>query len=105
MWLDRPQTAYVPANDAEVQSDIVRFITLHQSYSAADINQRFNLVMLLTSSQVGKQYDADQSNSNKISPINLLGQEGLRTVHIEDIVFIDKSGIHEVRDFNPHLII
>tara|TARA_R110000868_G_scaffold223437_1_gene475331 strand:- start:351 stop:1070 length:720 start_codon:yes stop_codon:yes gene_type:complete len=100
VWLDRPQTDFVPANDAEVQSDIVRFITLHESYTAADINQRFNLVMLLSANQVGKQYADIQGNSNKTAPINVLGQDGKRIVHVEDIIFIDKSDMHEVREFN-----
>lgn len=99
VWVDQPASPYVPTNEAEVQSDIVRYLTSYLSYTAADINQRFKLVNLLSNARVGKQYAEEQSNNNKLSPVNVLGKDGVRTVRIEDIVFIDKAGLHEIRDF------
>lgn len=99
-WVDRPQTKYTPINNAEVQSDIARYITARESYLAADINQRFNFVKLLSDGRVGKEYGDEQSNDNKLSPVNVLGEAGTRTTHIEDIIFIDKAGTHEIRDFH-----
>ena len=99
IWVDHPKDTYVPANDAEVQSDIVRYITSYKSYTSADINQRFHLVMLLSANSVAKQYADEQGNSNKSSPVNVLGQDGIRTVRVEDIVFIDKAGTKEVREY------
>ena len=99
VWVTHPTSPYVPANDAEVQADIVRFITTYKSYTATDINQRFNLVKLLSANQVAKQYADEQGNSNKNSPVNTLGVEGTRTVRVEDIVFIDKAGTIEKRTF------
>lgn len=98
IWVDHPKTPYTPANDAEVQSDIVRYITTYKSYTAADINKRFHLVILLSANNVGKQYADEQSNSNKLSPVNVFGQDSIRTVRIEDIVFIDKAGMQEARE-------
>lgn len=100
MWVKRPQTPYTPANDVEVQADLVRYLTLYNSYTAADINQRFRLVTLLSANQVAKRYEEGQSNNNEGSPVNVLGKDGIRTVKVEDIVFIDKAGTREVKDFN-----
>lgn len=100
VWVDHPATPYVPATDAQTQADIVHYITARESYTAADINQRFHQVMLLSSNAVAKQYSDEQSNSNKDAPVNTLGAQGLSTVHIEDIVFIDKAGTQEIRHFH-----
>jgi type IV secretion system protein VirB8 len=99
LWVDRPKTIYAPENDAQIQSDIVRYIASRESYSAADINQRFHLVMLLSDNAISRDYESEQSNGNKKSPVNTLGETGTRTVHIEDIVFLDKAGIKELRHF------
>lgn len=100
VWVDRPSSSYVPETQAQTESDIVRYITTRESYSAADINQRFHLSMLLSNQQVADQYENEQANSNKASPVNVLGQNGIRTVHIEDIVFIDKAGTKQIRHFH-----
>ncbi len=99
VWVTKPPTPYVPETDAQTQSDIVRYITSRESYSSSDINQRFNLVTLLSDSHIAKTYEAEQSNSNPNAPINILKEKGTRTVKIEDIVFIDKKGLKEIREF------
>lgn len=99
VWVTHPQTPFVPENDAQAQSDIVRYMTARESYSAADLNQRFQLVNRLSRNEIGKAYANEQSNANPKAPVTLLGHEGTRTIHIEDIVFLDKSGIQELRHF------
>lgn len=99
VWINKPKTPFVPETDAQTQADIVRYVASRESYSGADINQRFHLVMLLSNSTVGKNYANDQSNSNKSAPVNVLGREGTRSVQVEDIVFIDKAGTQELRRF------
>ncbi|TAK77641.1 MAG: type IV secretion system protein, partial [Gammaproteobacteria bacterium] len=88
VWVDHPKSPYMPANDAEVESDIVRYITTYESYTAADIKRRFQDVILLSANRVGNQYAEEQSNANKLSPVNVLGKDGIRTVRVEDIIFI-----------------
>ena len=100
-WVEKPDDkTYVPETEAQVQADVVRYITHRESYMAADINQRYHLVLLLSAPVVGKQYSEEQANSNEQSPINVLKQDGRRTVSIEDVVFIDKSGLDEKRHFD-----
>lgn len=99
IWVEHPKTNYVPVNAAQVEFDIVRYITARESFSAADLNQRFHQVILLSAGDVGKIYSEDQSNNNPHSPVNSLGNSGSRVVHIEDIIFIDKSNLQELRHF------
>jgi type IV secretion system protein VirB8 len=99
VWVDRPKTPYAPANDAQVQSDIVRYITARESYSADDINQRYHVAMLLSAGNVGTEYANEQMNSNPKAPVNILAKEGVRTVRVEDVIFIDKTGTQELRKF------
>lgn len=99
VWVDRPKSDYVPEQEAEVQADIVRYLTTRESYNAADINFRYKLAMLLSDENVGAKYAEEQAESNEKAPVNVLGEEGTRTVKIEDIVFIDKSGTEELRKF------
>lgn len=96
-FVEKVRTPYVPVNEAEVQADIVRYITSYMSYTAVDINQRYHLVMLLSSPLVQKQYAAEQANDNPLAPVNVLSEAGTRTVKIEDIIFLDQEGTHEPR--------
>jgi type IV secretion system protein VirB8 len=98
-WVEKSSMPFIPANDAQTQSDIVRYITSRESYTAADLNERFSLITLLSNSQIAKSYALEQSNDNKLSPVNVLGTNGTRTVHIEDIVFIDNQNMSEPRRF------
>lgn len=96
-WVERPTSPYTPQNEAEVKSDIARYVIARESYSAYDINPRFKGVMLLSSAKEQKQYSDFQSNSNKNAPINVLGKDGTRTVHVTDVIFIDRVGEMEKR--------
>lgn len=100
VWVDRPSNPYVPETQAETEADITRYITNRESYSSSDINQRFHLVMLLSDGNIGSEYANIQANSNKESPVNVLGLNGTRQVNIEDIIFIDKNNIQELRHFH-----
>lgn len=101
VWIEKPsEKTYLPETEAQVQADLVRYIIGRESYMAADLNQRYKQTILLSDSTVGKQYANEQANSNKKSPVNVLGHEGRRTVKIEDIVFLDKAGLEEIRHFD-----
>lgn len=102
VWTPAIKTPYVPEIEAQVQSDIVRFLTTYLSYSANDINQRYALIKLLSSNSVLTQYDAFQSNDNPNSPVNALGETGESTIQVQDIVFLDKEDMHEIRHYKHH---
>lgn len=98
-WVDKPTTQYAPVNQAQAEQDIVGYITQRESYNSADLNERFETVREMSDSRVAADYVDSQENSNKTAPVNLLGEKGTRTVHIEDVYFIDKEGTQEIREF------
>lgn len=102
VWTSPVKTPYVPDNEQQVQADIVRYLTTYLSYSPTDINQRYELVKLLSSRNVLSQYDAVQANDNPNSPVNVLGASGSATVQVEDIVFLDKENTHDIRHYKHH---
>ena len=44
---------------------------------------------MLSNNDVSQQYRDTQSSGNPQSPINMLKRDGLRTVHVESVIFID----------------
>ncbi len=92
VWVDKPANNFVPSTDAETQADLVRYIIVRETYSAADLNQRYHQVLLTTNSDIANDYANSQADNNPKSPVSLLGANGSRTVQVEDVVFIDKSG-------------
>lgn len=98
-FVTKPATTYRPETDAQTQADITRYIVHRESYMATDLNQRFRIVMLLSSNTVANDYANSQANLNKNSPVNLLGEKGMRIIHIEDIVFLDKEESKELHHF------
>lgn len=91
-WVEKPKNPYIPQNEAQIKSDLVRYIIFRESYSGYDINQRFDSVIARSNSKERAIYNDFQSNSNPNSPINTLRKEGTRTVKVEDLIFLDKEG-------------
>ncbi len=100
VFVTKPKNPYVPANEAQVQADIVQYVTHRESYTFADLNQRYHVVMLKSDKHSAKEYADAQSERYKDSPINLLGEHGKRTVKIEDIVFIDNAASTDIHHFD-----
>ena len=80
---------HVPVNRAQVESDIVRYIQYRESYDASSYRAQFELINLLSANTVAQDYLAEQHKSNLTAPIRLLGQTGMREVHIYSINFLD----------------
>lgn len=99
VWVSPPKTLKIPPNSAEVEADITHYIIARENYFLDDLNERFHEVLALSNSRVAKTYVAFESTTNSASLINQLGRRGSRTVHIEDVVFLDRAGTHEIRPF------
>ncbi|MBB71494.1 MAG: hypothetical protein CMF50_03765 [Legionellales bacterium] len=80
---------YSPQDQAEVESELVRYIINRESYIADAFAVQFELVNALSSDNVAQDYRDEQSVHNKLSPINVLGDAGSRQVHVESVVFLD----------------
>lgn len=84
-----------PINKAQVESDIVRYVTNRESYDSSSYRAQFDLIGLLSNSTVGEEYLKEQDKNNKEAPINLLGANAHRQVHIYSINFLDATLFNE----------
>lgn len=87
-----------PMNKAQVESDIVRYITNRESFDVSSYRTQFDLVSLLSSSTVTSEYLREQDKSSKDAPIHVLGAKGARSLHIYSINFLDNLIFNE-KDF------
>lgn len=78
-----------PHNRAQVESDLVRYIQTRESYDPNAYKVQFDLTALLSNEQVANEYQREQQKSNPVSPINRLGLQKIRKVHVYDIHFLD----------------
>lgn len=85
------QNGVMPVHPAQVESEIVRYIIQRESFDATSYDSQYQLVHLLSSKEIAKQYEQEQSRHHPQSPLNLLGRDSTRTVHIESIVFLDST--------------
>lgn len=78
-----------PINHTQIESDIVRYIELRESYDTSSYRAQFELVNLLSNNTVAKEYLTEHEASNAASPIHTLANHGKREVHIYSINFLD----------------
>mgnify|MGYP006419483243 CR=1 FL=1 len=83
---------YAPKNQAQVESDITRYVRFREGYSANTYQYSYRLISLMSSPSIKRRYDHSQSSANKHAPINVLGNKRYRTVKIQSIVFLDTKG-------------
>ncbi|MBA2648295.1 MAG: type IV secretion system protein [Legionella sp.] len=84
-----------PLNKAQVESDIIRYITTRESYDVSSYRSQYNLITQLSDEVVLTEFGQEQDKSSKESPINSLGATGERLVHVYSINFIDNSVFNE----------
>lgn len=84
-----------PLNKAQVESDIVRYITHRESFDINSYRAQFDLVTLLSSKSVGNEYWQEQDKSQNEAPINRLGAKATRLVHVYSINFLDSLLFNE----------
>lgn len=84
-----------PINKAQIESDIIRYITNRESYDISSYRSQFDLITLLSNEAVFTQFSQEQDKSSKESPINTLGTAGERVVHVYSINFIDNLTLNE----------
>lgn len=89
--VDKPkESELVIDSEAQVKSDIYRYIVSRESYDISSYSHQFDEVTALSSSNVTDEFDREQHKSNLKSPINTLGANFSRSVHIYSINFIDR---------------
>jgi type IV secretion system protein VirB8 len=84
-----------PINKAQVESDIVRYITNREAYDISSYRAQFDLIGLLSSPAVSAEYIKEQDKNDKDAPINTLGASASRLVHVYSINFLDTALFNE----------
>lgn len=79
----------LPDNRAQIESDIARYVQFRESYDVTSFRAQFELIHLLSDNQVAKEYSSEQESTNLNSPIQALGNNSKREVHIYNINFLD----------------
>ena len=95
-------TKNVIRSSALIKSEISRYVVNRESYQVSSYRSQYSLVNQLSSDLVSRQYIKSQSSRNPSSPINVLGTNGYRTVHIDSIVLLDKENQHNGNDKTQH---
>jgi type IV secretion system protein VirB8 len=102
VWVETPHTKYVPKHAAEVKSEIVRYVINRESYSADAYSEQYSLVNLLSSRDVAKHYIQSQNLDNKKAYINRFGHRRIRTVHVENVIFLDRLSLNRPKHKSSH---
>lgn len=83
------ENSQAPINQAQVESDIVRYIQYRESFDVSSYRAQFELINLLSSNAVAKEYINEQDGGNAESHIHKLGNQTKREVRIYSINFLD----------------
>lgn len=83
---------YIPTNSSQMKSELVKYVVNRESYSDSSYGEQYSLINILSNNEVAKEYREIQSANNTESPINRLGQAGLRSVHVEDVILNSDLG-------------
>ena len=81
-------------NQAQIESDLVRYVVNRESFDVSSYRAQFELVNLLSASDVARDYVDTQRKNNPKSPLNELGTQISRAVHIYSINFIDRESLN-----------
>ena len=83
-----------PKNRHQLESDIVRYVINRESFDISSYRSQFELVHLLSNQDVVTEYEKEQKISNNESPLNLLGTQFTRKVHVYSINFLDSKDLN-----------
>lgn len=89
VWVNSLKNHYLPETSSEIESDLVRYVVARETFSLIDNIMRSRQVQYTSSTEVAKFYNQNQDSNNPQSSIRMYGSKGIRTVKIQDIVFLD----------------
>lgn len=84
-----------PINKEQIQSDIWRYVINRESYDISSYRAQFDLINILSSNTVNAEYVREQQKENHLAPINTLGANIIRKVHVYNINFLDQLILNE----------
>lgn len=75
----------------QIKSDCARYVMARETYSMVDEEVRYRQVQYMSSREAFQPYVEERRASNPKSFEALLGEKGLRTVKVENVVLLDSS--------------
>lgn len=94
--------AHQVLNQNQIESDLVHYVILRETYSSVDLALRYKQVLLETSKNAASEYQKSQANTSPESPVNIYGADGNRTIHVEDVVFLSSKNAKVNEKENNH---
>lgn len=85
---------YVPESQAEIESELVRYIVNRESYDPTSFTEQYQLVTLMSDNTVAREYHQAQNSDDQSSLIATLGNRLVRTVKIQSVNFLDKESLN-----------
>jgi type IV secretion system protein VirB8 len=82
-------------NGNQIDNDIVRYVVNRESYDPIAYEEQYRLTGLLSDSAIAEAYIHQQSASNAAALINVLANHQYRTVHIDDVVILDRTELNK----------
>jgi type IV secretion system protein VirB8 len=92
--IEQAENAYMPESQAEVESELVRYIVNRESYDPASFSQQYKLVTLMSDNKVSQTYHHSQSSDDQSSFIATFGSRVVRSVKIQDVNFLDNADLN-----------
>lgn len=83
-----------PENQAEIESDLVRYVISRESYDPASFDQQYQMVTLLSDSSVARVYQEQQNADDDQALIHRFGNKSVRSVKIEEVNFLDNENLN-----------
>ncbi len=87
----QPMKSSTAPNQAEVESELVRYVINRESYDPASFGEQYSLVNLMSDRDVAHLYQHQQSANEKTSFINQWGNNTVHSVQIEVVNFLDQE--------------
>lgn len=95
--VDQAENNYVPESQAEVESELVRYLVNRESYDPSSFSEQYKLVTLMSDNDVSQAYHHDQSSDDTTSFIATFGNRVVRSVKIQDVNFLDNLSLNNAK--------
>jgi type IV secretion system protein VirB8 len=89
VWVEPTHQPYAPSNPSQVESELIHYVVNRESFAESSYKEQYSLINLMSNNEVAQQYRDAQSSNNPDSPIIALKRDGLRSVHVESVIFLD----------------
>lgn len=93
--VDQADKHTVPESQAEIESELVRYLVNRESYDPTSFTEQYQLVTLMSDSSVARDYHQAQNSDDQTSLIATLGNKFVRTVKVQSLNFLDKESLNQ----------